>query len=93
MYELICEREGADEKLITYYECWEKALANFEAKQYDKALVQFRKLYEAKPSDNVAAYYIKITENFFVKGKYPTENDDVGVAYNPEDGVFKLMQK
>ena len=93
LYELICEREGADPKLVTYYECWEKALANFEAKQYDKALLQFKKLYEAKPSDNVAAYYIKITENFFIKGKYPTENDDVGVAYNPEDGVFKLMQK
>ncbi len=93
LYELICEREGADEKLITYYECWEKALANFESKQYDKALLQFKKLHEAKPSDNVAAYYIKITENFFIKGKYPTEQDDVGVAYNPEDGVFKLMQK
>ena len=93
LYELICEREGADPKLVTYYECWEKALANFESKQYDKALLQFKKLYEAKPSDNVAAYYIKITENFFIKGKYPTENDDVGVAYNPEDGVFKLMQK
>ena len=93
LYELICEREGADQKLITYYECWEKALANFEAKQYDKALVQFKKLYEAKPSDNVAAYYIKITEQFFIKGKYPTEQDDVGVAYNPDDGVFKLMQK
>ena len=93
LYELICEREGADEKLITYYECWEKALANFESKQYDKALLQFKKLYEAKPSDNVAAYYIKITEKFFIKGKYPTEQDDFGVAYNPEDGVFKLLQK
>ena len=93
LYELICEREDADEKLLTYYECWEKALANFESKQYDKALVQFKKLYEAKPSDNVAAYYIMITEKFFIKGKYPTEQDDVGVAYNPEDGVFKLLQK
>ena len=93
LYELICERENADEKLLTYYECWEKALANFESKQYDKALAQFKKLYEAKPSDNVAAYYIKITEKFFINGKYPTEQDDVGVAYNPEDGVFKLLQK
>ncbi len=93
LYELICEREGADDKLVTYYECWEKALANFESKLYDKALLQFKKLYEAKPSDNVAAYYIKITEKFFIKGKYPTEQDDFGVAYNPEDGVFKLLQK
>ena len=28
-----------------------------------------------------------------IKGKYPTEHDDVGVAFNPEDRVFKLMQK
>ena len=64
-----------------------------ENKQYDKALAQFKKLHETKPDDNVAAYYIKITENFFIKGKYPTEHDDVGVAYNEEDGVFKLLQK
>ena len=66
---------------------------NFESKQYDKALEQFKVLHQHKPDDNVAAYYIKITENFFVKGKYPVESDDVGVAYNPEDGVFKLLQK
>ncbi len=93
LYELICEKEGADEALLKYYANWEIALKNFEAKQYDKALEQFKALYQHKPDDNVAAYYIKITENFFVKGKYPVESDDVGVAYNPEDGVFKLLQK
>ena len=93
LYELICEKEGADEKLLKYYANWEIALKNFESKQYDKALEQFKMLYEHKPDDNVAAYYIKITENFFIKGKYPTEQDDVGVAYNEEDGVFKLLQK
>ncbi len=93
LYELICEKEGADEALLKYYANWEIALKNFENKQYDKALEQFKVLHQHKPDDNVAAYYIKITENFFVKGKYPVESDDVGVAYNPEDGVFKLLQK
>ena len=93
LYELICEKEGADEGLLKYYANWEIALKNFENKQYDKALEQFKVLHQHKPDDNVAAYYIKITENFFVKGKYPVESDDVGVAYNPEDGVFKLLQK
>ena len=93
LYELICEKESADEALLKYYANWEIALKNFENKQYDKALEQFKVLQQHKPDDNVAAYYIKITENFFVKGKYPVESDDVGVAYNPEDGVFKLLQK
>ena len=93
LYELICEKEGADPTLLEYYASWENALSDFENKQYDKALEQFKKLHESKPDDNVAAYYIKITENFFIKGKYPTEQDDVGVAYNVEDGVFKLLQK
>ena len=93
LYELICEKEGAGEDLLKYYANWEIALKNFENKDYNKALEQFKVLHQHKPDDNVAAYYIKITENFFVKGKYPVESDDVGVAYNPEDGVFKLLQK
>ena len=93
LYELICEREGADSSLLTYYENWEKALAAFEEGQYEDALAQFKALASQKPDDKVAAYYIKITEDFFVKGKYPTEHDDVGVAFNPDDRVFKLMQK
>ncbi|MCR4899323.1 MAG: CHASE2 domain-containing protein [Treponema sp.] len=93
LYELICEREGASDSLITYYEYWEKALANFEGRHYDKALTQFKALYQKNSADTVAAYYIKLIENFFIKGKYPTESDDVGVAFNPDDGVFKLMQK
>ena len=93
LYELICEKEGADQELLKYYENWEIALKNFENKDYAKALEQFKTLHQHKPDDNVAAYYIKITENFFAKGKYPVESDDVGVAYNPEDGVFKLLQK
>lgn len=93
LYELICEREGASAEVVSYYENWEKALADFEEGQYEKALGQFKALVAQKEDDKVARYYIKITEDFFIKGKYPTEHDDVGVAFNPEDRVFKLMQK
>ena len=93
LYELICEREGADPVLVAYYEKWEKALADFEEGKYEQALSQFKALAAQKADDKVAAYYIKMTEDFFIKGKYPTEHDDVGVAFNPEDRVFKLMQK
>lgn len=93
LYELICEREGADPALVAYYEKWEKALADFEEGKYEQALSQFKALAAQKADDKVAAYYIKMTEDFFIKGKYPTEHDDVGVAFNPEDRVFKLMQK
>ena len=93
LYELICEREGADPALVAYYENWEKALADFEEGKYEQALAQFKALAAQKADDKVAAYYIKMTEDFFIKGKYPTEHDDVGVAFNPEDRVFKLMQK
>ena len=93
LYELICEKEGADPKVVQYYSNWEIALKNFEAKHYDKALEQFKTLHQYRPDDNVAAYYIRMIEDFFIKGKYPTERDDVGVVYNPDDGVFKLMQK
>ena len=93
LYELICEREGASAGLISYYEKWENALTDFENKNYARALEKFKILHQHKQDDNVAAYYIKITEDFFIKGKYPTEQDDVGVAYNPKDGVFKLLQK
>jgi len=93
LYELICEREGAAADVVAYYENWEKALADFEEGQYEKALGQFKALAAQKEDDKVARYYIKITEDFFIKGKYPTEHDDVGVAFNPEDRVFKLMQK
>ena len=63
------------------------------SKEYDKALECFKKLAAEKPSDKTAAYYISLLENFFCKGKYPVEQDGVGVEYMREDGVFKLLQK
>ena len=93
LYELIEEKSEASEGLTKYMENWEIAMKTFEAKDYQKALAMFSKLSEVNPKDKVAKYYTKLVNDFFVKGKYPTEEDGVGVEYNPEDGVFKLLQK
>lgn len=93
LYELLETREAANETLLKYVDEWEKAFALFEAKDYEAADRSFKKLSSQNPDDNVVKYYLGLLEQFFLKGKYPTEADDAGVAYNPEDGVFKLMQK
>ena len=83
----------ADEELLAYVADWEKAFALFEAKDYQGAYDAFQALSKRNADDNVVKYYMSLEEQYFLKGKYPTEQDDAGVAYNPEDGVFKLMQK
>ena len=93
LYELLETKESATPALLAYVEEWEKAFALFEAKDYQKAYDAFQALSAQNPLDNVVKYYISLEEAFFLKGKYPTEADDAGVAYNPEDSVFKLMQK
>ena len=50
-------------------------------------------IWAARHGDPEAKYYIGLIENFFIKGKYPVEADGVGVEFNAEDGVFKLLQK
>ena len=93
LYELLETREAATPELLQYVADWEKAFADFEAKNYEAAAVSFGALAAKNPKDNVVRYYLGLLENFFLKGKFPTAADDVGVEYNPEDGVFKLMQK
>ena len=93
LYELLETREEAGSELLQYVSDWEKAFAAFEAKDYQSAAEQFKALAVQNENDNVVRYYLELLQNFFLKGKYPTDRDDVGVAYNPEDGVFKLMQK
>lgn len=93
LYELLDFAEGAGEELTAYVADWEKAFALFEARDYQKAYEGFKTLADRKKDDNVVRYYISLLEDYFLKGKYPGETDDAGVAYNPEDGVFKLMQK
>lgn len=93
LYELIDEKSLASEFTLKYTEFWEKVMALFESKKYAEALEGFKKLSEKNPKDKVAKYYISLIEKFFINGTYPQEKDDFGVAYNPEDGVFKLLQK
>ena len=95
LFELLEEKSLANQDLLTYVAAWEEAMNKFVEKKYPAALEQF---YELKKTgigqtDNVVKYYISLIENFFIKGKYPTEADDIGVAYNPELEVFKLLQK
>lgn len=109
LYELLDLRENADENLLKYVDAWEKTMKVFESGDYATALKNFQKLSSLRPGDNTAKYYIELIEKFFIKGTYPTENDDFGVAYNPENpkdmknewigtpyeikGTFKLLQK
>lgn len=93
LYEPLCEKANADENVLKYCAVWNKVMDEFESGQYDKALEMFRKLKNARSTDNVASYYINLLENFFVKGKYPMEADGVGVEFEKDDGVFKLLQK
>ena len=97
LYELVAEKSESNEQLLKYMENWEKVLKVFEARDYAKALEYLKKLSSMKieqyPDDKVAKYYISLIENFFIKGTYPTDKDDAGVAFNPENGVFTLLQK
>jgi len=93
LYEPMAERAHASEGLLKYIELWEQAMDTFEAGDYAPALQMFQRLSDANPSDNVAKYYIRLIDTFFVKGTYPKEADNFGVEYMPEDKVFKLLQK
>lgn len=93
LYELLDEKSCVDEKYIKYIDNWEKTIEIFRKRYYQKSLALFKKISEINPKDYVAKYYISLLERFFVKGKYPSEKDDVGVAYNVEEGYFKLLQK
>lgn len=109
LYELLDTAESATEELKQYVADWEKTMKVFEAGDYTAALEQFKALSARRDDDKVAKYYISLIEKFFIKGTYPTENDDFGVAFNAENpegmnpewvgteneikGTFKLLQK
>ena len=65
----------------------------FEAREYVKASEMMKVMLDENPRDSVARYYVSLIDNFFAKGTYPTEKDDVGVAFDEKEFVFKLMQK
>ncbi len=93
LYELLETKEDASPELLKYVEDWEKAFADFEAKNYQSAAEQMQALAAQNEADNVVRYYLELLNDFFLKDKYPLAADDVGVEYNPEDSVFKLLQK
>lgn len=93
LFELMDEKSEASESQIKYVADWEEALKTFENRDYNKACAMMKELLNINPKDAVARYYVSLIENFFAKGTYPTEKDDVGVAFNDEEFVFKLMQK
>ncbi len=109
LYELIDEKTNVTEEMTKFVDAWEQTMKIFEKGDYAKALELFKKLSAARPSDNVAKYYVTLIEKFFIKGIYPTAKDDFGVEYNAENpegmkpewvgtkyeikGTFKLLQK
>lgn len=93
LYEVLDERSAASDELLKKVDEWERAIELFQKKDYQNALTVFAQILLKDKTDNVASYYVKLIEKYFVKGLYPTEKDDEGVVYIPEDGVFKLMQK
>ena len=93
LYELIDSAQNKDEKLVFYLEKWDQALDLFEKKDYASALNIFTELSKEREDDRVCRYYIRLIEKYFIKGRYPLDSDNEGVIYNPENGVFTLMQK
>lgn len=96
LYELINMKRDSSANEQTLMNIWDKNMKLFEDGNYIKALMNFKKFQTYRPNDKVCAYYISLLEKYFTKGKYPTENDDFGVAYNfegPFKGTFKLLQK
>lgn len=93
LYELIDIAQNKDDKLVFYLEKWDQALDLFEKKDFASALNIFTELSKEREDDRVCRYYIRLIEKYFIKGKYPLDSDNEGVIYNPENGVFTLMQK
>lgn len=109
LYELVTFKADAGEKLLNYMAAWEQTMRIFESGNYSQALLQFNKLLQVRPNDNVCKYYINLISTFFINGKYPTAQDNFGVAYNAENpadmdpswigtpkeikGTFTLLQK
>ena len=93
LYELIDIAQNKDDKLVFYLEKWDQALDLFEKKDYASALNILTELSKEREDDRVCRYYIRLIEKYFIKGKYPLDSDNEGVIYNPENGVFTLMQK
>ena len=93
LYELLEEKSKAGQDLLDYVAAWENAMKDFEARDWQKSKQGLEALLKKRADDNVAKYYLHLLDDYFLKGTYPQEKDNEGVAFNPEDGVFTLLQK
>lgn len=109
LYEVLALKDGSEESLVNYVAAWEQTIKTMESENYTQALAQFEKLLTVRPDDNTCKYYIELLKKFFIQGKFPTVQDDFGVAYNNENpsdmdpswvgtkkeikGTFTLLQK
>lgn len=93
LYEPMALKENENENLLKYLKIWESAMQNFDHEDYAAACEKFKALCAANPEDKVAAYYVKLLEKFFLKGTFPKEEDDFGVAYNSALKAFRLLSK
>lgn len=93
LYEVLDEKTSASPDLIKYIADWEIAMKDFSNRNYSNAKKILSNLLQQNEKDNVAKYYLHLLDDYFIKGNYPKEADNEGVEFNPEDGVFKLLQK
>ncbi|MBO7121776.1 MAG: adenylate/guanylate cyclase domain-containing protein [Treponema sp.] len=93
LYELLEEKSAASDQLLSYIKNWESAMERFDARDYGQAKKIIGQLIKENPNDNVAKYYAGLLDKYFLQGLYPQEKDNEGVEFNPQDGVFKLLQK
>ncbi|MBP5402939.1 MAG: adenylate/guanylate cyclase domain-containing protein [Treponema sp.] len=93
LYEVLDEKVNASEDLINYIADWENAMKLFTSRNYQGSKTVLKGLLNKNPDDGVAKYYDHLLDNYFLKGAYPEEKDNEGVAFNTEDGVFRLLQK
>lgn len=93
LYEVLGLKSELSDNVLEMAADWNKAMDLFESEKYEEALSEFKKMNLNDNGDRVVGYYVNLLENFFVKGRYPVEQDNFGVVYNPDDKVFKLLQK
>ena len=93
LYEVLEQKEFASDDLKSYIADWENAMKLFTSRDYNGAKKAVSELLNKNQNDGVAKYYNHLLDDYFLKGTYPEEKDNEGVAFNTEDGVFKLLQK
>jgi len=76
LYEVLCLRETASEAELKAVEQWEKAIDQFEAKQFTQALETLSSLKQKNPEDRVAGLYIERCEAY-IKEPPPSDWDAV----------------